>query len=325
MKKSILILICTIFLIHGLWLFKISEFGDKQNANPNDKGSSKRVDSFEKVEFFIKGEQKSNVLIIASSFEWVSIDEIGVGHFTNGLGNGVDQNGEKFSFEAQIGDYYPERQEIKLREDVVLNYKEFRLESKFGNYNLGTEVFKGRGDVKSFSFNKETSDEIEVYSDEVKAFVRKNSAQYLGNVRGVITKKKKYLGTVEMSAQSLDLDLNTNKAYLERDVLVKREGMQVKANKSEILLENFNKKLKYYEFTGDVVVKQKVSPPGAEPFERTSYSEKLVGHVLEKKVILTGAPRVMSKDDIIRGSKIILRDNASIVEVIDSASRLKYK
>jgi len=117
----------------------------------------------------------------------------------------------------------------------------------------------------------------------------------------------------------MSADLNAEKIELESNIELKRNNVTVTANRSKIFVQNYNKRLSYYELNGNVVIKQKLRDPKTmKNYNRMAYAEKLEGYAREKKIILTGTPRVESKNNIVRGSKIIIKENANLVEVLDS-------
>src|SRR5690606_7602443 len=105
------------------------------------------------------------------------------------------------------------------------------------------------------------------------------------------------------------------------NVELRKQEVTAQSKRGEIFLENYNKKLKYYVLYDDVKVSEKVkvpSPSGPRSYVRRALSEKLEGIVAEDKVILTGYPRVFQEKDVIKGNRIILRENNEVVEVDDA-------
>ena len=65
----------------------------------------------------------------------------------------------------------------------------------------------------------------------------------------------------------------------------------------------------------DVLVKESFQLPDGTTIDRKAVSEQLEGIVSEDKYILTGYPKVFQDKDILKGNKIVLRENNEIIEV----------
>ena len=101
--------------------------------------------------------------------------------------------------------------------------------------------------------------------------------------------------------------------------------MRANAIRGEIFLENYNKKLKYYALYDDVKVVEKIpvikKGESRKTFiERRAYAEKLEGFVKEGKIVLTGYPKVLQENDVIKGNVITLLKSNEVIEVDDSSS-----
>ena len=74
-----------------------------------------------------------------------------------------------------------------------------------------------------------------------------------------------------------------------------KQDLTAKSLKGQIFLENYNKKLKYFVLSDDVVVNEKVML-GRELMERRALAEKLEGF-MSKNLLILGNPRVIQQDD----------------------------
>ena len=108
------------------------------------------------------------------------------------------------------------------------------------------------------------------------------------------------------------------------NVSIKKENLDGYANRGEVYLENYNKKLKYYALYDDVRLQEKLVNNG-RPLVRKAFAEKLEGLIGEKKIILTGLPKVFQERDVIKGNRIIIRENIETVEVDDANTNLILK
>jgi lipopolysaccharide export system protein LptA len=104
-------------------------------------------------------------------------------------------------------------------------------------------------------------------------------------------------------------------------VTFKKGNLEASSNLGSLFLENYNKKLKYYSLSDDVRLQESLLLEG-RPMKRKAFSEKLEGIISEKKVILTGLPKVFQGKDVIKGNRIIIRENIETVEVDDANTSL---
>jgi lipopolysaccharide export system protein LptA len=126
-------------------------------------------------------------------------------------------------------------------------------------------------------------------------------------------------------ADELVADLEQSVINLIGSVQINRLNSKVLAKRAEIWLENYNKKLKYYELNDDIRLYEKFKDKAGRTIERKGFAEKLEGISSEKITILSGAPRVLQGKDIIKGTKIILREDSDLVEVEDSNTRFSLE
>ena len=105
------------------------------------------------------------------------------------------------------------------------------------------------------------------------------------------------------------------------NVSIKKESLDAYANRGEVFLENYNKRLKYYALYDDVRLQEKLMQNG-RLLIRKAFSEKLEGLMSDRKIILTGLPKVFQGNDVIKGNRIIIKENVETVEVDDANSNI---
>jgi len=108
---------------------------------------------------------------------------------------------------------------------------------------------------------------------------------------------------------------------MQGNVSFKKDNLDAQANRGEVFLENYNKRLKYYALYDDVRLQESLINNG-NPMTRKAIAEKLEGITGEKKIILTGYPKVFQGRDVIKGNRIIIRENIETVEVDDANSSI---
>lgn len=62
---------------------------------------------------------------------------------------------------------------------------------------------------------------------------------------------------------------------------------------------------------------------GRDLIERRAFAERLEGFMSENLVVLTGYPKVFQQQDVIKGNRIILRENNEVVEVEDANTNFR--
>ncbi len=242
------------------------------------------------------------------------------------LKDDVEMYSDDYRLKSDSGSYDANTQSVLVKGDVRSNYKDYFLDCDEGTYNLGTKKFTGKGNVRSRGKHQLSGDKINISSDFVEAYPEQKKTLVKGNVKGEILRKRRYEGKVKFKAEEITANLKEEKLEMNGKVQIKRNNVTVNANQSKIFVQNFNKRLKYYELNGNVVINQKLlDPKTMSKYQRTAYAEKLEGFAREKKIILTGSPRVESKNNLIKGSKILIKENANLVEVLDTSAKIDTK
>ena len=191
-------------------------------------------------------------------------------------------------------------------------------------YNVTKELLKAREGV----VNKSRPNKFESYivnSEELDAYLGQDKMYYRKNVNGKIIRSRAYEPPILFKGQTMDLDLKSYQADFKNNIWIKRLGMQATARNGVIYLENYNKKLKYSVLNDDVRLTEKFKNSVGKEIERRAFSEKLEVFNQERKVIMTGAPRVIQGKDVIKGNKITLKEKTELVEIDDSKSSFQMQ
>lgn len=245
--------------------------------------------------------------------------------FINPKGYFIGNKGEtdQTHFSSQRLNFNKQKNIANFKGDVALKKEPLTVDCQQGTYWTDTEIFACKDRVKVFALQAKTRDELTINSDEVKAFFVGKYSLHKGNVFGVIKRPLMHEPPTDFSSNDLSFYFDQGQANLENNVHVTHGEYDIKSRKGEILIENYNKKLKYFAFDDDVVVEQKSRRiPGGK---RVAYAEKMEGVRSEGTVVLTGAPRVVQGKDVIKGNKITLRQGAGLIEVDDAASNMIYE
>lgn len=240
-----------------------------------------------------------------------------------GVYNLQDKNKTVF-YRGEFGSYKKKNELLTLTGDVEVTTEESKYYADKIRYFFKKDLILGKGNVKFEGDDLKSKDHVTIHSDTMRAHPEAQTSKFSGNVSGVMERKKKYEGKMTFSSRELHLDGNTSLAHLEGDVVLIREGYKLTAGKGDIYLENFNKSLKYFVMNDDVKMTEKIqTKEGLQ--ERRAFSERLEGFGKEQKMVLSGAPRVETGPDVIRGYRITVRENVDLMEVDDAMSDMQVK
>ena len=176
--------------------------------------------------------------------------------------------------------------------------------------------FHAQGNVNSKSWGP-SGGQVVMRSQFAQGRPREGYLRSWGQVRGQVVRKRSFEQGLHFSSNEIRLELGKQVLRLQGDVALKRRNLEIQARRGEIYLANRNKKLKYYVLSDDVRLKETGAGPGRE-----GYGEKLEGYVKERKLVLSGSPRVVQKRNVIRGRLITLYEDTDVVQVDDSATTL---
>ncbi|MBL6988717.1 MAG: LPS export ABC transporter periplasmic protein LptC [Bacteriovoracaceae bacterium] len=229
-------------------------------------------------------------------------------------------------YSAKRGFHNKLTSKIKMDEDVTIKRTDMILQSKQVVFEMQKEKITATGQVKTKFYSRFNMDRLFIDAQKVVYWPSKNEVDYSFDVNGVVKRHKIYEQSMNFKADIIFLDMNNLKSRLEGSVYIKRENQIAKAQKGEIFLKNYNKKLQYFILYDDVKVSEKLVLENGQVLHRRAYAEKLEGIVSENAIILTGFPKVFQGDDVIKGNKIVLRSYNDVVEVDDASTNFKiYK
>jgi lipopolysaccharide transport protein LptA len=296
-----------------------------QRANEKEFGYGGKqpdeISSFKEVSFF-KIQENSPVIQLQAKELTITNQEIL--RFNAPVGAFV-KNGREYTYKANLGEYKQTPKKMHLEGDVELDDSNSTYKSEKLLFDGIASTLNASGGVESVYLDTKTQDRIFLKSNELDSDLDKKIIKLIGSVDGKIKRKRRYEGGLEFKADEVEVNSLESRVSMNKNVKLKRNNYYLQAQKAEVFLENFNKKLKYYELYDDVKLEEQVRLRSGKKQTRRAYAEKLEAHQSAGKVILTGAPRVEQGDDIIRGYQITLRENVELVEVDDSQSSFSLK
>ncbi len=310
-----LILICLVCIVFSI----VVGFGNNDNlesSNTRSKEGIKRQESFAKgVKYFVYKDE--NPALFLDARELMSNESQKLTMFYNPIGVVYSNDQTPIEYKALSGKYDGARQIVSFKDEVEITTKDSIMEARKVVYNIAGDIVTCTGDVETRTKSEVTGDAIVVTADRVISRPQKRITSYYSNVKGQISRERQYEESLYFDSNVMKLNLNKSKVDLDGDVRIKKQGLRASSHRGEIYLENYNKKLKYFVLYDDVQVKEEIKIKGTPIIHRKAFAEKLEGIMSENIYVLTGFPKVFQDKDVIRGNKIILRENNEVVEIDD--------
>lgn len=231
------------------------------------------------------------------------------------------QEEEPIFFSSKGSRVLTEKKEMHLTDTVEVKIANSNMKAeKISIFNNGKHM-EATVNVRTQTFDPKTNDQIMINSDFALYRPREEFFEYQGNVKGQVQRKRKYEESVSFTTNLMTLSGPQSLVEMKGEVTFKKGNLAASSNQGTLYLENYNKKLKYYSLSDDVRLEENLVM-GGKPIVRKAFSEKLEGLISEKKVILTGLPKVFQGRDVIKGNRIIIRENIETVEVDDANTNI---
>ncbi len=223
------------------------------------------------------------------------------------------------------GIYHQNSQQLFLEENVLINTDNAHIKASEVFYDMAIHKILATTEVKSYLYAEKSKDTIFVDSEMAIYWPELKKLIYTDKVNGHIQRKKVYEENIYFSANKITLNELDSLISLEGDVYLKKQRVEVWGRLGEIFLDNYNKKLKYFVLYDDIKLEETLTIGKDSFIGRKAFGEKLEGLSSEGILVLTGYPRVFQGKDVIKGNRIILRQNNQIVEVDDANTNFKVQ
>ena len=306
-----------------------NKFGSELSNLPKDVLHSAVDESFFKdVTYYSIDKSKPFLQLDALELSISSIDGVVISFNPIGIiyryEKETDKELDPIYFQSKNSRALLKKKEIFLENDVEIKMTNTNLKAQKVSILSAGEILYAENDVKTLSNVEKTNDELIVNSNSAIYKPKIQLMEYHGNVDGMIKRKRIYEENISFKTDLLTFNAPISLAEMKGNVSIKKENLDGYANRGEVYLENYNKKLKYYALYDDVRLQEKLVNNG-RPLVRKAFAEKLEGLIGEKKIILTGLPKVFQERDVIKGNRIIIRENIETVEVDDANTNLILK
>ena len=231
-------------------------------------------------------------------------------------------NSDNFHYQALKGQLFSHEQKVYLQEQVLLKNPTSQLTGEKADYHFETKIFNIADNVHGVHRDEVKKQTLKIDAAQGQGLLGQDTYIFRHNVSGVIERDRKFEAPVFFRAQLVEAKMPENIIYLTDAVWIKQNRLEGEGLRGEIFLENYNKKLKYYGLYDDVRLKQNPLPGTLNGKIRYAQGERLDGFFQEKKIVLTGNPRLLQGGNAIRGTEITFFEDTDVVEAINSNSNI---
>lgn len=247
-----------------------------------------------------------------------------VGVFYREDQNIQDPAKREIHFKSNLSNGEFSSQELHLIDDVEINFGQSKVTAAQLDIYHGGELIEGHGGVKTFTKDLKTQDSVAISAREVQYKPSIHYFEYKDNVIGKISRKRVYEEGINFASDKIAFQGQEGILNLLGHVQLNRSSLKVSSNKGTIFLENYNKNLKYYALSDDVRLEETINMKGSS-VQRRAFAEKLESVISDRTIVLTGLPKVFQGRDVIKGNRIIIRENVETVEVDDANTNIILK
>lgn len=277
---------------------------------------------FEKMNYFSLEDGVKSISVTADTLRIVNQRDL---YFTAPDGVLYNEDGDEIAYQAREGEFKNSKKELILEGEVTMRSKDGTYNADGLYYNGSKSFLEARGNVKAKVVSESTKDRMNISSNYMSSWIDEGRSLFIGDVQGQVLRKRAYEGSFKFNSERMELNRLKSLITLNKEVFLERNNYNIRSQKAEIFLENFNKKLKYYVLYDDIKLVEKLQLSNGVSQTRRAYSEKLEGFMSQGKIVLTGAPSVEQGGDLIKGYQITLRENVALVEVEEAQSSFKMK
>ena len=275
---------------------------------------------FKGVNYFSIANSKPFIDLFSTELSLSNTDGVVLGFGAKGIVYHYDKMGkvlEPVYFQSKNCRVLLKMKDLFLENDAQISSGQTSLKAHKIFVKANGEEIVAQDDVVTTTNILKTSDQVIINSNKANYRPKDRLFQYQDHVYGFIKRKKHYEESLAFSTDLLMLNTPQSLVSMKGNVTFKKENLEANANRGEVFLENYNKRLKYYALYDDVRLQERLINNG-KTLVRKAFAEKLEGLISEKKIVLTGFPKVFQQKDVIKGNKIVIRENVETVEVDDA-------
>jgi lipopolysaccharide transport protein LptA len=282
---------------------------------------------FKKVSYYLLNQNARTLELKASSLALSNENKKIISFDPDGVIYRRDNSGKELLpiyFSAKNSRADSAKREVVLQNEVkVISDNSQLFSDNMVIYDNG-KILDAKGNVKTLSNDQNTNDKILVNAEEAIYKPDTQFFEYQKNVDGIVQRKRAYEESLSFKTDKLTISGLDKTATMTGNVAFKKDKLEAFSNNGSMYLENYNKKLKYYALSDDVRL-QETLIIGNKQVLRKAFAEKLEGFISDKRVVLTGFPKVFQGTDVIKGNRITIRENIETVEVDDANTNISLE
>ena len=295
----------------------------KEKIENNDIQQNDAESIFTNIQFFFQGASQRAIVTARKLF--FSGDEYAEMYDASGR---IFDKKLFIDFKAGYINYQRDLQKIYFKTNVQVDFKKSYHKTDELTYFMDTKIVESVGHVESFLKDPKTSDELVVTSSYMKAKTDGEFFEYKHNVELKLSRKRKYESGYFARTDFLGYDASVSTLNMTGNIKLSKDNYVLTAGRANFLLENHNKTLKYFTFYDDVKMEEKMPNAvilrnGKKDLVRRAFAEEFEGFISDRLFVLSGSPKVVHGDNVIKGYRIILKEKVDLVEVEESQSKFK--
>lgn len=301
----------------------VGDFSDNEFGKNDDEYQKPLESYFKYADYYLFSRTRQNFHLFANELIHNQTSKELILTGPNGVI--ITKKQEPIYYTAESGFFNLEQRKLYLKESVTIRAPRLTINAQELNYDDVAKVLNASGEVFTKTENYNSMYEVIINAHALNYAHEKEILTFTKDVKGQVVRTRKYELPIFFNAQKMQFEMVPKYLKLQEEVSFKKQDLDASARNGELFFENYNKKLKYFTLSDDVIVKEKVTVSSGETFERSAFSEKLEGHIADSKLILLGSPKVYQKKDVLKGNMIILRENNETIEVDDANTNFRLR
>lgn len=302
---------------------------DNLDVNPDESKNTPLSETgdesyFKTVDYYLLENSKPFLRLEATDLTLSKQNTMVVSFNPNGVIHRRNQEGQEedpIYFSAKGSTAFTDKKEMYLNENVDVKIANSNMKSEKMAILENGRLLEASTNVRTHTVDPKTDDQILINADAAFYRPKEEFFEYQRNVKGTVQRRRKYEESVYFTTDLMTLSAPQSLVEMKGNVTFKKDNLDASSNQGTVFLENYNKRLKYYSLSDDVRLRESLLLDG-KPVMRKAFSEKLEGLISEKKIILTGLPKVFQGKDVIKGNRIIIRENIETVEIDDANTNI---
>jgi lipopolysaccharide export system protein LptA len=314
--KSTLVILAYLLLGIVLFVYSVTRTGEISLKETDKDAFDQQNGLLEQVQIFTTLKEKPHWKLKTQRVESFKQQEF---HFAD-PDIYVYQDNDTFHVTSKWARYLWNKSRLEMKGDVSFESKMGWHKSQKARLALeGKRAFLS-GEVKGKYRSLKNRQKMEISAGRAYLDFHQRRYRYRDEVAGELIPAARYLSSMKFTAGEINFIYDDGYILASQNVSFSRGLTDSYAKKGEFFLQNTNNKLKYYVLSDDVRLIERVSSKANAKVYRKAFAEKMEGYLNERRVVLTGAPRVLQGRDEIKGYRITLREDVDLLEVDDSAS-----